>query len=68
MYNYKGDKCLEEKSQFYDSINRGDPADSGVGRTESSLVKEGLSEEVGLLESPGEPWELVGVSGRGNSR
>lgn len=60
VYNYNSDKCLEEKSQFYDSVNRGDPAYSGVCGTESRLVKEGLSEEVALLEGPG---GCVGVSG-----
>lgn len=60
MYDYKGDKCLDQKSQYYDIVNRGDRAYSGVGRPESELFKEGLSGKVALLESPG---GCTGISG-----
>lgn len=54
--NYKGDKCLDEKSQYYDIVNRGDRAYSGVGRTKSGLAVQGGPVRKG--GTSGEPWGL----------
>lgn len=55
---------MEDKSEFYDSINRGDPACGGVVVTESRLVKEALPEEASHFPSLGGRAGLRGCLGQ----